>query len=620
MADQTDQDVYHSGDGGMYSELIQNRAFQGTTVHLDSNRHVVPPFENLDYWHSRGSDSLALDNDAPLLSDALAWHMRVDVVSNASGDTGFWNEGYWGMNITTATRYAASFYLRGDYDGEILGAFWSKTTKSMLASTVFTVSQTESDGWMLYQQSFTIDNSAPDGKNTFHLTFDGAKVAGKCLRFQMISVFQQSFENSNNGLRMDLAEGVQAIGGRFLRMPGGNNMEGQSSPYRWKWNETIGPIIDRRLFPGTWGYINTNGLGLLEMMQVSAGRAIMVLNLELETILGVWGGLYLDSEVIAEEDLQPYIDDVLNELEFLMGPSTSKYGALRASFGYPDPFKIKYVEVGNEDYLNNGIPSYVGYRYTMFHDAIKNVYPDINVISSIWMGYFPTLPPPGTVQDLHDYLSVADMVGKFGGYDHADRNYPVLVGEYAAIYDDQHQNPNQLNNPTLQSAMAEAVYFLGLERNADLIIGICHGALIKNLHHEPGNVAMMKHSATEIVFSYSYYAAKMFANNYGSETVPITSDSNFGPLYWAGTKDASPSGKYYLKIVNFDGASSTPVTVTIADKSSPAKLITLSGPDKYSTNTLGSVTSVWTETTIYSKNGTYNFTLSGEYASAVLIV
>lgn len=256
----------------------------------------------------------------------------------------------------------------------------------------------------------------------------------------------------------------------------------------------------------------------------------------------------------------------------------------------------------------------------MFHDAIKNVYPDINVISSIWMGYFPTLPPPGTVQDLHDYLSVADMVGKFGGYDHADRNYPVLVGEYAAIYDDQHQNPNQLNNPTLQSAMAEAVYFLGLERNADLIIGICHGALIKNLLHEPGNVAMMKHSATEIVFSYSYYAAKMFANNYGSETVPITSDSNFGPLYWAGTKDASPSGKYYLKIVNFDGASSTPVTVTIADKSSPAKLITLSGPDKYSTNTLGSVTSVWTETTIYSKNGTYNFTLSGEYASAVLIV
>lgn len=257
------KDVYHSGDGGLYSELIQNRAFQGTTV--DNN---VGPYQTLQYWHTSGSDTLTLDNEAPLLSSALPWQMRVDVAEGATGNTGFWNEGYWGMNITTATRYAANFYLRGNYKGDILCAFWSNTTNSMLGSTTFTVNQVESDGWVPYAQTFTVTTSAPDEKNTFHLDFDGASTAGTSLRFQMISVFQQTWENGNNGLRIDLAEAVNEIGGTYLRMPGGNNMEGLAAPYRWKWNETIGPIIDRVARPGTWGYVNTNGLGLLEMMQV----------------------------------------------------------------------------------------------------------------------------------------------------------------------------------------------------------------------------------------------------------------------------------------------------------------------------------------------------------------
>lgn len=310
--------------------MIQNRAFQGTTINLDSNSHVIPPFQTLEYWHTRGSDTLNLDNEAPALSDALPWHMRVDIDTGASGDTGFWNEGFWGMNITTATRYAANFYLRGDYDGEILCAFWSNTTNSMLGNTTFTVSQTEDDGWKLYQQTFTPFASAPDEKNTFHLTFDGASVAGSSLRFNMISVFQQTWKDGNNGLRMDLAEAVDEIGGKYLRMPGGNNLEGQSAPYRLKWNETIGAIIDRPGFPSTWGYYNTNGLGLLEMMQVIFASVQILdtfkadscvkwcVDMGLETILGVWDGYYLDHEVVAEADLQPYINDVLNELEFLL--------------------------------------------------------------------------------------------------------------------------------------------------------------------------------------------------------------------------------------------------------------------------------------------------------------
>jgi alpha-N-arabinofuranosidase len=265
--------------------LIQNRAFQGTTVNVDSSGAAEGPFQTLQYWHTSGSDTLTLDNDAPHLTSALPWQMRVDVAEGATGPTGFWNEGYWGMNITTATRYAANFYLRGNYNGQILCAFWSNTTNSMLGSTTFTVSQSEADGWVPYAQTFTTTASAPDADNTFHLTFDGASTAGTSLRFQMISVFQQTYKNSNNGLRIDLAEAVNEIGGKYLRMPGGNNMEGLSAPYQWKWNETIGPIINRPGRPGTWGYVNTDGLGLLEMMQANLSLPTLTQTLNLTILL-----------------------------------------------------------------------------------------------------------------------------------------------------------------------------------------------------------------------------------------------------------------------------------------------------------------------------------------------
>jgi alpha-N-arabinofuranosidase len=138
----------------------------------------------------------------------------------------------------------------------------------MLGSTSFSVDQTEADGWVPYSQTFTPVSSGPDEKNTFYITFDGASAAGATLRFHMISVFQQTFKNSPSRLRIDLAEAVSELGGKYLRMPGGNNLEGIAAPYQWKWNETVGPIIGHPGRPGTWGYVNTDGLGLLEMMQV----------------------------------------------------------------------------------------------------------------------------------------------------------------------------------------------------------------------------------------------------------------------------------------------------------------------------------------------------------------
>lgn len=198
-----------------------------------------------------------------------------------------------------------------------------------------------------------------------------------------------------------------------------------------------------------------------------------------------------------------------------------------------------------------------------------------------------------------------------------DRTYPILIGEYAAIYNDGTTGP-ELEHPTLQSAASEAVMFLGLERNSDVVFGSCHGALLKSINDEPNHVAILKYNADTIVPSYSYEVVKMFAQNYGSQTAPTTSDSGYGPLYWSST--VGPGGTY-VKIVNYNGAASTPVTVEVSGSTATtAKLTTLTGPDTYSTNLLGAITSSVTETTVQGSSGTFSFTLNGSYTVAVLVI
>lgn len=177
-------------------------------------------------------------------------------------------------------------------------------------------------------------------------------------------------------MRKELMEAMKKLNPSFLRMPGGNNLEGMTPPYYWKWNETIGPIIDRPGFPGTWTYTNTLGLGLTEFL-------FWCQDLDIEPILGIWAGLYINGTVVPEEDLGPYVQDGLNELEFIMGDETTEYGALRISLGYPvEGWKVNYVEVGNEDWLRNGQKTYDDYRFAAFYDAIKAAYPNMTVITS----------------------------------------------------------------------------------------------------------------------------------------------------------------------------------------------------------------------------------------------
>lgn len=248
--------------------------------------------------------------------------------------------------------------------------------------------------------------------------------SGDVLNFNLISLFPPTYKDTPNGNRKDLMEALAGLNAKYFRIPGGNNLEGESAGLQWNWTKTIGNLTERFSRPGDWGYTNTNGLGLVEYM-------LWCQDLDLEPVLAVFAGYWLDETAASESELQQYVDSALNELEFLMGDSSTTWGAQRIALGYPDPFPIKYVEVGNEDGLSTvGSESYTGYRFSAFYDAITAAYPDILVFTS-YTGYVYE----NSGQDYHQYTRPDRFVQQFSYFDNFANatGHPIMIGEFAVV-------------------------------------------------------------------------------------------------------------------------------------------------------------------------------------------
>jgi alpha-N-arabinofuranosidase len=211
----------------------------------------------------------------------------------------------------------------------------------------------------------------------------------------------------------------------------------------------------------------------------------------MEPLLAVWSGMYLDPSnigtIVSEADLAPYVELAMNELEFILGPVTSTYGSIRASLGYPEPWKLNYVEIGNEDNLWDGETSYVAYRFNAFFSAIHAKYPWITVISST--GDLEATGA-GSATDYHIYTRPDDFVSLFGYWDNAPRTNKVLVGEYANIQGNvfgeivgTNWSAPRIDWPMWVGAVSEAVWSLGIERNGDNMIGMSYAPGFQNLNN-----------------------------------------------------------------------------------------------------------------------------------------
>ncbi|CAO2647333.1 Nn.00g082550.m01.CDS01 [Neocucurbitaria sp. VM-36] len=554
------EDINNSGDGGIYAELIQNRAFQYSKEFPVSTAHYFPV----------NGAKLSIQNGTIPLSKALPASMRV-AVTNSTGKAGFKNEGYWGIDVRQQ-KYTGSFWVKGVYNGSFTASLESNLTSDVFGS-VEVPSKAVANEWTEHTFELVPELDAPNSNNTFSITFDPKGAAAGALDFNLISLFPPTFKNRKNGLRVDLAQALADMNPHFLRFPGGNMLEGLTNDTHWDWKDSLGPLKDRPGFQGVWGYQQTHGLGLMEYLEWAEDMGLQI-------VLAVWAGLALDGGVTAKEDLQPFIDDALNEIEFVSGPANSTWGARRAELGHPEPFELNYVEVGNEDWLAGfpgGWDSYKEYRFPMFFEAISAAYPHIQVIASGATsdpapGGATTGPntveglefPEGVIGDYHPYREPDDLVEEFNRF---DNDIGHIIGEVAAT----HVNGGIRWNGTLYKypwwigAVGEAISLIGYERNSDRIPGTFYAPVMKNENRFQWPITLLQYSADAnfTTKAVTWYCWSLFAHHPISSTLPTSSNSSYGPLYWGAGKDEARNGALVWKgaVYNTTNAADVPVSV-----------------------------------------------------------
>ncbi|RYP13832.1 hypothetical protein DL765_006704 [Monosporascus sp. GIB2] len=558
------KDINNSGDGGLYAELIRNRAFQ-------SSEHYP---STLDGWSPVNGARLSLKNlDVPL-SEALKTSLHV-ATNKTAGQVGFSNAGYWGMDVKVQ-KYTGSFWVKGGYEGEFTASLQSDLTGETFGS-VKIESKSSPDEWTEHAIELVPEKDAPNTNNTFAITFDAAGTANGSLDFNLISLFPPTYKGRKNGMRIDIAEALEQLHPTLFRIPGGNMLEGLSNASWWDWKDTLGPLKDRPGFSGVWNYPQTHGLGLMEYL-------LFAEDLNTELVVGVFAGLSLNGDITPKDELQPFIDDALDQIEFIRGPPDSKWGAVRAELGHPEPFKLQFVEIGNEDWLAGGSAgwnTYREYRFPMFLEAINAAYPDIQVISSgsYFDGY--DIPEPGA-GDYHLYAEPDTLVEQFSRFDNIA--IPHIIGEVAATHPNggTSWDGGLMPFPWWGGAVAEAVGLISYERNQDRIIGTAYAPILRNMNRWQWSVTMIQHSAdpAQTTRSTSWYVWELFAAHIFTETLPATAD--FDPLYYVAGK-SDQTGGYIFKgaVYNSTDGADVPVRLTFegVEPGTSAELTVLTGPE-----------------------------------------
>ena len=547
------EEINFSYDGGLYAEMVRNRTFNGRSHSQPAHWFLVQ--------EGNGSGSMIVDETSGP-SEALQNSLALDVTqADARNPVGVYNDGYWGMAVRPNTSYKGSFYAKGDA-GPITISLVNDASGKVLARTV---SSGISSEWKRYEFGFTTGAMAASANN--HLLMTVAR-PGK-LWLDMISLFPPTFKGRENGNRADLMEMMTEMRPKFLRLPGGNYLEGDEIQDRYDWKNTIGPLVDRPTHPSPWRYQSSDGMGLLEFLEWTE-------DLNIEPVLAVYAGYSLKgAHINAGPYLQPFVQDALDEIEFVTGDASTKWGAKRAQLGHPKPFPLHYVEIGNEDWFDKS-GSYEG-RFAQFDRAIKSTYPKLQTITTM-----PIKNTKADVQDDHYYLRAVDSYKHATQYDTADRNGPkIFVGEWAT----REGSPT----PNLNSALGDAALMTGFERNSDLIVMASYAPLFVNVN--PGGMQwesdLIGYDAMSSYGSPSYYAQVLFAKYLG-DTVPASTVANAPQRFFYSATTNEAKGKLYLKLVN---GGSEPQTVALhvsgaARIGREAVMETLSGTNQAETNTL----------------------------------
>ncbi len=556
------EEINYSYDGGLYAEMVRNRVFRERDLSHPAHWYLVQG--------GQGSGSMQLDRtEGP--SNALQSSLRVDIdKADPKDPVGVLNEGYWGMALRPKTSYHGSFYARADAAG--MGAVTIALKNSNTGQVVATTQSAEpSTAWKKYDFTLVTGAIAPSIENNLELT---VAHTGK-LWLSLVSLMPPTYHDRANGNRPDLMEKLAEMHPSFLRLPGGNYLEGDQIDERFNWKTTIGPLVDRPTHRSPWNYQSSDGLGLLEFLNWTE-------DLKIEPLLAVYAGYSLKGDHIEPGPaLTPYVDDALDEIEFVMGDASTHWGGIRAQLGHPAPFPLTYVEIGNEDWFDRS-GSYEG-RYAQFSKAIKARYPQLQLIAT---DVLKRMKPD--VQDDHYYLRAGDIFHEATHYDKTDRNGPkIFVGEWAT----------REGSPTSNfgAALGDAAWMTGMERNSDLIVMASYAPLFVNVN--PGGMQwesdLIGYDAASSYGSPSFYAQSMFAEFLGTE-VPASSLSGGGARLFYSVTTNPARGTVQVKLVNAS-SDAQPMQIVLDQAqrvAGSATLVSLNASNPEATNTITAPTRI----------------------------
>lgn len=498
------EDINYAADGGLYAELIQNRDFE---------YHPIEKFKKDSSWHQRhvwsseGNVRFSIETTAPLHPNNP--HYAVLKSTGAGGV--LINEGFDGIALKQDDYYEFSLFAKNS------GAAGQTFLVQLVAQNGNVIAQatlrTNGEKWKKYTLSLKANTSEKETR--LEIKPQGAGT----VMLDVISLFpKNTFRNRKNGLRPDLAEAIAAIRPKFIRFPGGCVAHGDGFENMYRWKNTIGSVETRKPQPNIWRYHQTMGLGYFEYFQfcedigaiplpiVAAGVPCQNSGL-LSGVEGQHGGIPLD-------EMDEYIQDIMDLIEWANGPANSKWGKLRAEAGHPAPFNLKYIGIGNEDLISDVFEE----RFKMIFDALKQKHPEITVVGTVGpfsegtdyeYGWKLASRLKVPIVDEHYYENPGWFINNQDYYDNYDRNKPkVYLGEYAS------------RGNALYNALTEALYLTGIERNGDVVHMTSYAPLLAKDKRTQWNPDLIYFNNTEVKPTVNYEVQKLFGNNSGNEYLP----------------------------------------------------------------------------------------------------
>ena len=549
------EDISMSADGGLCAELIQNGSFEFSPSERDgwgpgTAWRSIRPGHSLGYIEPKQQDPIHPNNPN---------YMRLNIERvghyydyNGWTGVGIQNDGYDGILLKGGDKYDFSVFLRNP-DGKdkevravlLVQGRGFRAQPTVIADTTFTVSGSD---WKKYEYTLTAAQDCPNASLQLLSLTTGV------MDIDMVSLYPQD-TYKGHGLRKDLAQALVDLNPKFMRFPGGCVVHGGGDGFwdTYRWKTTVGPKETRKGIKNTWGYHQSMEMGYFEYFQFceDAGMEplpILPCGVSCQGTNGGWNMRTQAQDAVPMEEMQEWADEALDLIEWANGPADSKWGKVRADAGHPEPFNLKYLGLGNEEKITPEFEE----RFKFIYDQVRAKYPDIVIVGTAGPGSHPgngdyeegwrfatELEVPILDEHYYEQRNYFLTSRQYDSYPR-DRKTKVYLGEYAA------------KDKKLIDALAEGLYLLHVERNADVVVMTSYAPLFARKNTNNWNPDLIYFDNERPFLTCSYYVQQMFGQSSGDYFYGdcVKFDREDDNLLGQSVVLDTQSRKLYLKVCN----------------------------------------------------------------------